>query len=312
MRKLQKPVVIFALAVLATLLWGSAAPVIKFGYRLLGYTSANLNNILTFAGERFLLAGLMLLVFFSIARKKPLLPKRGNWPMLLLLGFVQTFMQYVTDFIGLAYASGVSAAVLSGTGNLMSIFIACTVMRQEKPTLRKMAGCLLGLAGIIVMNVGGGKATFTFLGEGMLLISAVMSGLGNCMSRNCAQKEDAVTVTCWQLLTGGAILLVLGKAMGGRVDLSARLVVPVLVYLSLVSAVAFCLWTALMKVNPVSSVAVYGFLIPLFGVLTAAVLLGEWAQAASPKTLIALALICAGILTVTVSGRPSKEAAPRE
>lgn len=71
-----------------------------------------------------------------------------------------------------------------------------------------------------------------------------------------------------------------------------------LVYLAVVSAVAYSLWGILLKYNPVSKVAVFGFMNPVFGVILSALLLGEGAQAAGVKSLIALLLVSIGIYVV--------------
>ena len=62
--------------------------------------------------------------------------------------------------------------------------------------------------------------------------------------------------------------------------------------------VAYSLWGILLKYNPVSKVAVFGFMNPVFGVILSALLLGEGAQAAGVKSLIALLLVSIGIYVV--------------
>jgi drug/metabolite transporter (DMT)-like permease len=81
-------------------------------------------------------------------------------------------------------------------------------------------------------------------------------------------------------------------------------------YLAVVSAAAFSLWSLLLKHNPVSDVAIFNFEIPVFGVILAALILGEsifeW------KNLVALVLVCVGIwlVTSTSRGRPVDTPAP--
>ena len=73
----------------------------------------------------------------------------------------------------------------------------------------------------------------------------------------------------------------------------------ILSYLGMLSAVAFSLWSLLLKHNPVSRVAVFRFFIPTFGVLFSVVFLGEAVPAAQlPALLLALALIVAGTVLV--------------
>ena len=93
-------------------------------------------------------------------------------------------------------------------------------------------------------------------------------------------------------------MCVIGLLMGGKVHGFAAAFTGMLVYLAVVSAVAYSLWGILLKYNPVSKVAVFGFMNPVFGVILSALLLGEGAQAAGVKSLIALLLVSIGIYVV--------------
>ena len=70
-----------------------------------------------------------------------------------------------------------------------------------------------------------------------------------------------------------------GGFMGGHITKVTPAGIGLLVYLALVSAVAYSLWGILLKYNPVSRVTVFGFMNPVFGVLLSALLLGEKDQA---------------------------------
>ena len=71
-----------------------------------------------------------------------------------------------------------------------------------------------------------------------------------------------------------------------------------LAYLGFISAGAYSLWSLALAANPVSRVAVFGFMNPIFGVLLSAVLLGE-ADVVSPAVAAgALVLVSAGIVVV--------------
>ena len=57
--------VVAALACVCCILWGSAIPVIKTGYRILAVDSADTASQIVFAGIRFALAGILVLLFAS-------------------------------------------------------------------------------------------------------------------------------------------------------------------------------------------------------------------------------------------------------
>lgn len=73
---LSKPLVVMLLASLCCLLWGSAIPFINLGYRYFGVMSSDTATQILFGGCRFFLAGLLTILFESVAQKKPALPKR--------------------------------------------------------------------------------------------------------------------------------------------------------------------------------------------------------------------------------------------
>ena len=79
--------------------------------------------------------------------------------------------------------------------------------------------------------------------------------------------------------------------MGGHITKVTPSGIGLLVYLALVSAVAYSLWGILLKYNPVSRVTVFGFMNPVFGVLLSALLLGETDQASGILGLLSLLLV---------------------
>ena len=89
-----------------------------------------------------------------------------------------------------------------------------------------------------------------------------------------------------------------GDVMGGHITKVTPSGIGLLVYLALVSAVAYSLWGILLKYNPVSRVTVFGFMNPVFGVLLSALLLGETDQASGILGLLSLLLVSVGIYVV--------------
>ena len=84
---------------------------------------------------------------------------------------------------------------------------------------------------------------------------------------------------------------------GGRIKLISTAGVGMLIYLAFVSAVAYSLWGILLKYNPVSKVAVFGFMNPVFGVLLSAICLSEQ-DSIGIQSIVALILVCVGIYIV--------------
>ena len=92
--------------------------------------------------------------------------------------------------------------------------------------------------------------------------------------------------------------MIAGFAMGGRITQVNPQGIMMLIYLACISAVAYSLWGVLLKYNPVSKVAVFGFMNPVFGVILSAWWLNETGNDLGVKALIALILVCIGIYIV--------------
>jgi drug/metabolite transporter (DMT)-like permease len=179
------------------------------------------------------------------------------------------------------------------------VLLAHFIYRQERLSHRKALGCLVGFAGVLVVNISPQLAQFDFtlLGEGFVVIAAFVLAAASIYGKRLSQRFDAMTMTGAQLAIGGAILLVIGQLAGGSLAHWSGAAVALMAYMVLLSAVAFTLWTVLLKHNPVSLVAVFNFLVPIFGAALSAVFLGE--SVLEWKNLVALALVCGGIAMVT-------------
>ena len=92
-------------------------------------------------------------------------------------------------------------------------------------------------------------------------------------------------------------MTIVGLIPGGTLHFTEDGSWAVLLYLSFVSAAAYTLWSRILKYNPVSKIAVYGFMNPVFGVILSAVLLKE-GSALGIFSILALLLVCAGIVIV--------------
>ena len=290
---------VFALATLCCLLWGSAFPAVKNGYALLHIAPSDIASQMLFAGWRFALAGAILLGV-AATMKKPILALRGRQiRQTALLGLTQTTIQYVFFYVGLAHATGVKSSIMNATGVFFSVVLAHFIYANDRLTARKVMGCLIGFMGVVVVNLGGGALGFDFslLGEGFIIIAAFVLAAASIYGKRISVDMDAMVMTGWQLFIGGVALTGIGMAGGGHMDGLDLQSGALLLYMALLSSVAFAVWSLLLKHNPVGLIAAFNFLIPVFGVALSAVFLGEsllrWSY------LAALVLVCIGIWLVT-------------
>ena len=173
-----------------------------------------------------------------------------------------------------------------------AILISTLLLRLEKLTARSIVGCTVGFLGIILINLDGlsGGVRFQLIGDGLILLCTVASGFSSAFMKKLSGGEDPVMLSGWQFLIGGLVLAGIGVLGGGPA-------LAILLYLAFVSAAAYSVWAMLLKHNPVSKVAVYGFMNPVCGVIISTIVLHE-SGVLRVSFLTALLLVCAGIIIV--------------
>ncbi|MDP3230978.1 MAG: DMT family transporter [Acidovorax sp.] len=297
--RFSDPKVVVALALLCCLLWGSSYPAIKTGYAWFAIARNDIPSQLVFAGWRFLGAGLILLAWAVATRKAIWGLGVAAGRQLVVLGLAQTTLQYVFFYVGLAHTTGVKGSIMNATGTFFSVLLAHWVYHNDRLSHAKLWGCVVGFAGVMVVNLGRGTLDmdFTLLGEGFVVIAALVLAAASIYGKQVSQRMDSVVMTGWQLGIGGAALLAIGWGLGGSLTGFTWGSSVLLVYLALLSSAAFSLWSILLKHNRVSQITVFNFTVPVFGAALSALFLGEalleW------KNLLALVLVCVGIWLVT-------------
>ena len=306
-KSLQKTPVIFALCILCCLLWGSAFPFVKIGYNVLNIGDGDTASIILFAGIRFFLAGIFAIIAGSFLNKKFIFPKKKNYFRIFKLSLTQTVLQYLFFYIGLSNSTGVKSSIINGASSFFSILIACFIFRQEKFTKFKLLGCILGLFGIVLVNLDSSLFRFdlSFFGEGFMLLATLTSALSAVMIKEYSKHEQPVALSGYQFTLGGLIMIIIGVCAGGELTVSSLIGVILIVYLGLVSAVAYTVWGILLKYNSVSRITVFGFMIPVFGFFLSAVILKE-GYGVNYLSLLALVLVSAGIYIVNKFSQTKK------
>ena len=292
-KKLTQPAGVCLLALFCCALWGSAFPCIKIGYEW--FKIEDVGSQILFAGYRFFLSGIFTFLIGCVLERRFLTIKRSSFPCIFRQGLLQTTIQYVFFYVGLANTTGTKGSVINGSNAFISILAAHFLIKSERMTWTKTLGCLFGFAGVVVVNLapGGLSGGFHMLGEGMVLICTIAYGISTVLLKLISDRESPMTITAYQTLFGGALLIVLGVLLGGKVAAPDARSAALLIYMALLSTGAFSVWTLLLKYNPVGKVAIYEFTIPIFGAALSALLLGE--QVFSLQNISALLLISVGI-----------------
>lgn len=290
---------VWACAIFCCFLWGSAFPSIKVGYRMFSIEQNDTPSIILFAGVRFFLAGILTLIIFSIINKKPLLPTKKSVPKILVLSLLQTIIQYVFFYIGLAYTTGERASVIQGTNVFMALLISSLVFKLEKLSANKIIGSIIGFAGVIIANleVFSSNSNARHFGELFIVVSTLSYAFSSVFMKRYSVDDDPAMLSGYQFALGGAVMIAFGLVAGGRITGFTVKSTLLLIYMAFISAFAYSLWSILLKYNPVSKVTVCGFFIPVFGFILSSAFSGEGAGAGVLEV-VALIVVVIGMLIV--------------
>lgn len=294
---MQKFIVVILLATICDLLWGSAFPCIKLGYQIFEIPAGETATQILFAGLRFTLAGILVIGFMSLVKRRFLRPRSARTVgRVCILSSFQTILQYVLFYIGLAHTNGVKGSIIEASNVFIAILVASLIFKQEKLTLQKLIGSLIGFAGVVIINLNG--LTFDLnIGDACIFFSTFAYAMSSVLLKRYAKEEDTVMMSGYQFLIGGLFMMAAGFLAGGRLTVFTWQGCLLLLYLAFISAMAYSLWATLLAYNPISKVAVMGFLNPVFGVILSAIILKE-GDILNYRSIIALVLVCIGICVV--------------
>ena len=278
----QRPVWVALLAFTAAFSWGWAFPLVKLGFAEYGITQDMTASKMLFAGLRFGLAGIIILLIAATTGRsfsyKSTAPKGSfsNALFLLLFALMNTTLHYACFYIGLSYSQGARAAILNSMSVFTLVILACIFFKSDKMTYRKMLGCVVGFAGILTLNMGNQESgAFTLLGDGLIILNALCGAFAGLLTRGVNKRIDVFVGTGYSLAVGGALLIIPSLLMGATLPQITLWGVCILALLVGISTIGFALYNKLLTCNPIGKVAIWNSLIPVVGALTSCICLHE-------------------------------------
>jgi drug/metabolite transporter (DMT)-like permease len=295
---------VITIAIFCSILWGSAFPVLKVSYEELQMVPEDTIAKVVFAGMRFLLAGLILLVGLFFINRKALFVSRKQIPILIVFGITQTALQYFFFYNGLAKTTGMKGAILASSGTFFTVMLAHYFYVNDRMNWQKTIGLVAGFAGIIVANWGAGfQMSFQMTGEGYMVLAALTGAVGTIMAKEMAVGIHPFALTGWQLTIGSVLMLVIGLP---QLQDNAMTFTPLgwglFIYSALLSAAAFALWYSILKYNKAGEISIYKFATPVSGTILSALFIpGE-----NLTLLVIAALVLVAVGFVAINYKPKQ------
>ena len=279
-----------AWAILVMFLWGSLFPTVKLGYQAYGINTTG--DILFFAGVRFAICGGVICLYSLMRNKNNFRPVKTSICPVLLIGVFAIILHYSFTYTGLLLTDSSKTAILKQVGALFYVCFSALFFKDDRLTLKKFVGVLLGFAGILAINITSGSVVFQ-MGDALIIAASFCTVFSNVISKRVFLKVEPVTVTGCSQLFGGIVLLLVGKVLGGQMLFSFNQSAVLLIYICLASIFGYCIWFKIVKSEELSKLFIIKFAEPVFASICGAVLLGE--DIFRIQYMIAYGLIALGI-----------------
>ena len=278
-------------------IWGSTYLAIRWGVETI--------PPFVMGAVRFLIAGGALYAFSRWRGASR--PTRREWRNSAIVGALLLF-------IGNGAVSWAEQRVSSGMTSLLVAtvplwLVLCEVVQGERPGLAKWGGVALGLVGValLVLPVDGGFSTAAVDPAGAVVLAAgsLSWTIGSLYARTAVLARPASMAISMQMLSGGAMLLVLATATGELSQLSRDSISVAslwsLVYLIVFgSLIGFSTYMWLLSVASPTAVGTYAYVNPVVAVLLGVALAGERLPG---RALLAMLVIVGGVAMVSLGGQ---------
>jgi drug/metabolite transporter (DMT)-like permease len=251
--------------------------------------------------------GALVLLPFALSRKNP--GVRLPWGAIWTMGLIGVALYYLVFNTAMVHVSASQGALVQASIPAMTALVAVVWLRERASPLRWL-GIALSVGGVLIVFSGSGSegGQSSLFGNLLMFASVVCWGLYTSLAKRAAGFDSLVITTA---VTGtGALLL---SPLAGYEIVTANLTgdglppLPLigwaeLLYLGVIaSGMAYLLYNASLRHLDASEVGVYTNLIPIVGVLTGVIVLGE---PLSARAIVGGLVVMLGVWITSRSERP--------
>jgi drug/metabolite transporter (DMT)-like permease len=253
------------------------------------------------------IVGTLVLLPFALSRKPPGL--RLPWPTIWLMGFIGVALYYLVFNMAMMSVSASQGALVQASIPAMTALVAVLWLRERATALRWL-GIAMSVGGVLIVFSGSGSdgGESSLFGSLLMFASVVCWGLYTALAKRAA-GFDSLVITVAVTGTGSLLLLPLAGYEVVTANLAGDGLPPLpligwveLLYLGgIASGVAYLLYNASLRHLDASEVGVYTNLIPIVGVLTGVVVLGD---PLSARAIVGGVVVMFGVWITSRAERP--------
>lgn len=217
------------------------------------------------------------------------------WGAICLMGFLGVTLYYLTFNLAMVHISASQGALVQASIPAMTALVAVLWLRERASALRWL-GIALSVGGVLIVFSGNGSASgqTTLLGNSLMFASVVCWAVYTALAKRVASFEPLVVTVC--VMGTGTLLLLPFSAyeimQAGLEPMPMKGWMGVLYLGCIASGLAYTLYNTSLRHLDASAVGVYTNLIPIVGVFTGIVFLGE---PMSARAIIGGAIVMLGV-----------------
>jgi len=264
----------------------------------------------TLAVLRYAIGLIPLILYLVIKRDlKPMMKAlRDDWQLFLALGLVGITFPNLLQNYGMVSALAHVSSIIQASGPVFTIILAM-IFLHERLGRFKIIGTVLAIIGTLLLVTEGGVilSGSTFLGNLLVLLSAISYAFSSILSKKSLERYDPLTVAILSILVGTpfmAIFCIIENPVEQIPKISGYLWFIVLILAMLPGVIALLLWFSVLKTREVSRVILFIYLIPVFATAIAFFVFGEAIKVTT--VLFALIIIC-GVAIAQYEYKKKKE-----
>lgn len=296
---IKNKVGVFLTALFCTVCWGLCYPLIKLNQNYFSVESTDIFSQFFLAGVRMTFSGILIFIICFIT-KSFCLPEKKQWTGVIFITLFQTIIHYALTYLGQGMTDGSKTPILKEISAFFIIIIMNFVSKDDKLTLNKIIGCLLGFSGVVIINLSGGFNFNIQPGDIIIIGAALSNAIGQVFLKfSSSSARSPFTIVAFSHFTGGLIMLLIGIIGGGKLIATGTASYFLLIAIVFTTAIPYMLWSQLYKYNKASIMSVYCLMTPLFGMLFTSLFFGN-SNVFSLYSVGALVLISLGILCVNL------------
>ena len=232
---------------------------------------------LRFAALRALIGGLLMFLLMAALRRR-LLPRARDWRWVIGLGITSTSIAFGAMFLSPGLAGAGIASVLGNSQPIFAVALAVPLL-GERLTTPKQVALLLGIVGLVLIALPAIRSSGIdgVAGPALALGASLSLAIGSVIAKRMGPEIDLLSVSAWQLIIGSLPLVLVSAVTdhGPWISLDPRFL-GILAFMAVAeTALPTPLWYWLLRRDEVGRLSLFLFLVPVLGLLFAAIFFGE-------------------------------------